>query len=339
MKTRNLAWIIALIMGLAIAQAGVRGAAASPSADALPALKNPASAQFDMSGEVSLLAAVTGSQITIPFNGTGAVAGSDFQVDLTATLPDIISDQATSSTVNERLVGNKFYARTFTSPGPDGQWYVSDGSAFANNPLGGIGSVLGINPKLSAFYKVTQAGQGEVNGAAATQYNVQIDLIGLVRSTGLDSGDSVTSSEYVIALWVGDQDSYVHKADYSLSVSTGEGDSAVTLGVKYEMTFRDFDAPVTITAPEGAMEQSLDNASAVLGVAPGSLAVSTTGSSGMAGGGMPNIEDTGTVSAGMPRTGAGTGESSLLLFLLALGACMSLAGVAVRRISRDARHR
>jgi len=336
MKTRNLAWVIALILGLGLALSGIRSVAASPSADPLPPMKNPASAQFDMTGEVSLLAGATGAGFTVPFNGTGAVSGSDFQLDLTASLPDIISDEATSSTANERLVGDKFYSRTYTSPGPEGQWYVSDGSAFANNPLGGVGSVLGINPNLSEFYTVTQLDKGEVAGVATTGYNIEIDLIGLVRSTGLDSGDSVASSEYTIAAWLGDKDQYVHKADYSLSVSTGSGDSAATIGVRYEMTFHDFDVPVTITAPEGAIEQSSDNVVAVLGVAPGSLAVSTTGSSGMPDV-MPVVEDSGMVSAGMPRTGGSTGDGSLPLFLLALGAGMVLSGVGARRIARGMR--
>src|SRR6187551_2171241 len=102
MKTRNLAWVMALIVGLGLALSGIRSVAASPSADPLPPMKNPASAQFDMTGEVSLLAGATGAGFTVPFNGTGAVSGSDFQLDLTGSLPDIISDEATSSTANER---------------------------------------------------------------------------------------------------------------------------------------------------------------------------------------------------------------------------------------------
>jgi hypothetical protein len=121
-------------------------------------------------------------------------------------------------------------------------------------------------------------------------------------------------------LWVGDQDMYIHKLNYNASIKSSSGDVTIELAEEFTITFYDFDVPVTIVAPPDAQPiEDLINPS-VLGGMP------TIGGPIM---GMP-----GMTSAGMPKSGAGTGDNTMLLALLALGMGLVLTGAGIRRAER-----
>jgi hypothetical protein len=135
---------------------------------------------------------------------------------------------------------------------------------------------------------------------------------------------------YVMHIWIGDNDMYLHKMHMLMDSTTAISDMTMRFMFDFTFTFRDFDQPVTITAPPNAEELDLSS----MGVNPGVLPVGAVpGMPGaVAGGvgmGMPSI---GTGMAGMPRSGAPS--SSLPFEFMAVAAlgllCLVVGGIARR---------
>jgi hypothetical protein len=119
-------------------------------------------------------------------------------------------------------------------------------------------------------------------------------------------------------MWVGNQDMFVHRFQMMLaSNGTGTGPESIDLSVELTVTFRDFNAPVSIVAPANA--QPLDLGPAIRGSIPG-----MPGVIGM----VPGMS--GSPMAGMPRTGDPGGQT-LLLALGAVGMACIVVGLLVRR--------
>jgi hypothetical protein len=315
MNNRKWIWLLTFIVASGMALSGARSAAASPRADKLPSIKNPSAAKFNMTGRLTL---TSGDQdgITVPITGNGLISGDNSQLDLTAISPGGSGATRFQSTNSQRLIDGKFYSKTSTSPGNEGKWYVTDATGvLADNPLGGIGSVIGLDSRFEEFIQVEELDKEVVEGVSATKYGLEIDFKSMAASVGTDV-DMLGDVEYVMDLWIGDEDGYIHKVNYALNIQSSSSEFQTEIGIEYDITFYDFDVPVTIEVPSDA--ETLD-----MGSIPGVT------------GGMPtSMGDSGMTSAGMPKSGAGRGDNTMLLALLALGMSLVLAGAAIRRAAR-----
>lgn len=319
MNHRKWTWVLVFIVALGLALNGARGAAAAASLRAakLPTIKNPSAAKFNLTGS-TILSSSGLEDISVPFTGNGLVSGDNFQLDLTAKSPEGVGSTSFQSTNSQRLIDGKLYTRTSISPGSEGKWYVTEATGvLADNPIGGIGAIIGLDSRFEEFIQTEQMGKEVVEGVATTKYKLDIDFKAMAASMGINV-DTLDDAQYVMYLWIGDQDMYIHKVNYMLEIISASSDLETKLGVEYDITFYDFDVPVTIVTPPDAESLDLGDIPVVAGGMPTSM-----DDPGM---GMP-----GMTSAGMPRSGAGTGDNTMPLALLALGMGLVLTGVGIRR--------
>lgn len=318
MKNQKWTWILSLIMAFVITAGAATGASVRPNADSLPQTKDPSSAKLKITGRVIIGDSSTNANSGEPgaITGSGLLAGNDFELELTVKSgatngPDI--------TAREKLVGGKLYIK-ISNGSNDSKWVVSDAPAGIAN---GIAGITGLDPRRATAYTVKMLGKETLDGVATTKYQIDADLAKLSSAAGVDAS-TIGDSTLRYYEWVGDADMYIHRVDYSLTLS---GNSGSIDGLEeFTIDFYDFDVPATITAPTDVQAINVLVDTSVLGGISGNGGMST--SAGMPG--MPVGMPMG-MPTGMPTTGSGAGNSTLPLALLALSFGLVLSGVAVKR--------
>ena len=314
MNNRKWTWVLSLVVALGVAAGGVSAAAASPVADQLPQVQLPSAARFVISGIIS------SEGQTVPINGSGAFSDQNAMLDVTLTAPEGATSGPDKITLGAIVVDGKLYVKTSgVDAGTDDKWYVIDTGTLTEGIPGAVmdmpGSLTDIETMLGAAVSSKEVGKEAIGGAPTTKYQIDVDLQKLAAATG-GSTAGTEGSTLTMFLWVGDKDMYVHQFNMMLSVDSSSGDITLNLAADLTITFSDFDVPVTITAPENA--EPLDLSSVLGGDVLGSI-------------GMPNVEMSGSgATAGMPRTGSGGPDNTLMLVLLALSVSIILTGAAIR---------
>ncbi len=168
---------------------------------------------------------------------------------------------------------------------------VTEGRTYSRNPLSGRWEYTegtqagGFNAAQLAPYdpdtiraagrNFTRIGPETIAGAATTHWRADADLNRLIGFGGAaTSGAGQAQTAATMDLWIGDADRYLHR----LSVATtggGAGPSATVApgaavagaGQALTLTFDNFDAPVAIIAPSGAVPATpgVGNAGAAFG--------------------------------------------------------------------------
>ncbi|HEX9988445.1 MAG TPA: hypothetical protein VGE45_08210 [Chloroflexia bacterium] len=320
MKMQAKARVMALVMALAMALVMVQGAAAQTTPGSFPQVKTPDSAKFDLTGSIS-----SGGE-TIPISGSGAFGPGQFMMDLTLTAPAGATSGPEAITLSAIVLGDKLYFKLGgLGLGEDeDKWYVSDlddvtGGATGMMP-GMPGSMADLQAVLEAL-TITEVGKETINGAATTQYRIDVDLEKLNEFASSASGTPPTEvpegTSLVFNVWVGDQDMYVHRVSMNFDTVVAAGEQEDDLSFDLTLTFKEFNAPVNIVAPPNA--EPIDLGPALGGVIPGMPSVI---------GVMPGMP--GSSMAGMPRTGAAEQSNNLPLAL----AVVALASIALGSVAR-----
>jgi hypothetical protein len=330
-KVKSLLTAMFMVLGLATFQ--VQSAAAYQAGGNLPAYKEPPSVRFDIKGSLSVSAPAPTGNTSILISGSGAMAGSNFQEDVTVNLPANSSSGGfglTSATTSLVLIDKMFYFKVSGLPSGAGggdKWYVMDLSKVPGGQttlpgMGGSG-LTGLDPKYQDALHTTQLGKETINGASTTKYQVDVDLqklLALMGSSDPQTAQVLGNAKLVVYMWIGDDDIYVHQTRAVLDLKTSVPNSSdITLSMDFLITYKDFGAPITITAPADAQPIDL-----------GANASSTAGSLLL---GMPSsFVMSGMASAmptGMPKTGSS--HQDLPLIPLALGLTCLTAGALLRK--------
>lgn len=345
-KNTRLWLVLFMVMGMVLGSVGAASAQTNP----LPATKQPGSGRFDISGFFKIGASDTNAGETFQLNATisggGSFSGQNMQLDMTMDLEssgfggdEALAGAPTSVTISMVLVDGRLYFKMPSTTGEE-QWYVTDAGPAGGGGLlggmaggmGGAGGITGLDPSYADAFTVTEEGKETLNGAPTTRYRIDVDYEKLLAAMGSTTGVALppdTSSEttYVMHMWVGDNDQYLHKMHMVLDSTSTISDTTLNMVYDLTMTFRDFDQPITITAPPNAEELDLSSQGLDPSViAGGVLGMPGTVATGM-GMGMPTI---GTGMAGMPRTGAPhAGLPFEAMLVVAFGLlCLVLGGVA-----------
>jgi hypothetical protein len=330
-STRMKALLASLFMVFGMFAFQVERAAAYQAGGKLPTIKEPPSARFDISGNFSIAGGSEVGNVSVQLTGGGAMAGSNFQEDITVNVPGGSPAGGPASVTSSIIVvDNMYYFKTSGStPGTEDKWYVMDLSKVSggNSVLPGMGgsSLTGLDPKYEAALQTQQLGKETINGASTTKYQINVDIQKLLELMGSSSVDPETAktlanAKFVVYMWIGDDDSYVHQTRAVLDMKVSVPNSSdVTLALDFLITFKDFGAPITITAPANAQPLdvgttgSSDVGSLLLGM-PTSVIVS----------GMPSQMPT-----GMPTTGVSNADWPIAP--LALGLVFLAVGALLRR--------
>ena len=117
-----------------------------------------------------------------------------------------------------------------------------------------------------------------LGGITTTHWHADLDLAALLAAeSGAVPPDPATRLPQLTAavdLWIGDADGYLHRIDFAVAMKVADaGGPAVTLDVSFALTLSNFDRPVTIVAPAGAVPAATDPtsvapASALAGMLP-----------------------------------------------------------------------
>jgi hypothetical protein len=350
MKVRMRVWVAFFMLAVfALVSVGAtHGAAAHTLSAPLPPVKQPSSARFDFSGFIKSSDSKNGD-FNIGLNGGGAISGQNLEEDLTLSLslpnsPDLPPSLTGPMTVTTsiKLIDGKYYFKFSGSEGGEDQWYYSDITDTLGLGTGMMGTdptgLTGLNADYQDAFTVTQVGKEDVNGPT-TKYRIDIDVQKLLSDVGGSATDTADLGNFKLGMfmWVGDNDQYLHKLTITGSGSSNAGGTQTSLSMELNLTFRDFDTPITITAPPNA--QKFD-ASALGGLTntsfPGGstlIGMPTSIGAGVATG-MPRI---GAGGAGMPRTGSHA-QADLPMAPLVLAALLSIAlGTLMLRYGRQPR--
>jgi hypothetical protein len=103
----------------------------------------------------------------------------------------------------------------------------------------------------------TPVGPAEVNGAATTHWHVEYDLAELFNDPAFAPAPGAAPLPTMLVtvdLWIGDADSYIHRAATGMQVAIPEGDGqGGSFSLTMTQTYSNFDQPVEIVAPAGAV--------------------------------------------------------------------------------------
>ncbi|MDQ3704375.1 MAG: hypothetical protein M3437_03975 [Chloroflexota bacterium] len=347
-KNTRLWLVLFMVLGMALSLGGAASAQTNP----FPTTKQPSSGRFDISGSYKISASGGSLDENVNINATisggGAFSGQNMQMDMTLNMdvPESAGGPSgaggpSSTTISMILVDGRLYMKLPGMSGED-RWVVTDaGEMGAGGPMGGmtggVGGMTGLDPKYADAYTVTQEGKENLNGAPTTRYRIDVDFEKLQAAMGSEMGtpmpeDASSQMTYVMHIWIGDNDMYLHKMHMLMDSTTtiSESDMTLRMTIDFTFAFRDFDQPITITAPANAEEIDLSSAGLNPNVIPAVAGMPGSVATGM-GMGMPAI---GTGMAGMPRTGMPSSAFPIeIAALAALGLlCMVLGGVA-RRVS------
>src|SRR4051812_23016523 len=265
MNGRVKSLLISLFMVWGLAAIYVQAAAAYQEGGNLPTYKEPASARFDIKGSLNLAAGAEVGNIDTQITGSGAIANGNLQEDITVNLPALSGTGSPTSATSSVILIDKMYY--FKVPGagsgtPD-TWFVVDlnKAAGAGGLLPGMGgsNLTGFDPRYAAAMRATQLGKETINGAPTTKYQIDVDLQKLMELMGSSSSDPQTAqllnnAKMVVYMWIGDNDQYVHQTramlDLQVSVPTNSDVAqSISLAMDMLITYKDFGAPITITAP------------------------------------------------------------------------------------------
>lgn len=333
-------WLVLLmVVGMLLGMAG--SAAAKVLSAPLPPTKTPSSARFDISG--FLKSSGSGADVNAQFSGGGAISGQDLQEDVTISIdaPNTGGAGAVgpfTSTTSIIVANGKSYFKISGLGAGDDKWYEIDtGLSGGTGGLGtSITSTTGLDPAFSDAYTVTQVGKEDVGGAPTTKYRIDVDYQKLIAASGLSStvGDTSAANDfkYAIFVWIGDNDMYLHKMTLMANGTTTSGGTSITLALELTITFRDFDTPITITAPPNAEKldiSSLGDSSTASLFGGGSLVGMPSGVATGVEMGMPRM---GAGMAGMPKTGRGKGEQWPFAPLAVLALLLLSTGAVARRV-------
>ena len=319
MKMQAKARVMALVMALAMALVMVQGAAAQTDLGVLSQIKAPDSAKFDLTGSI------TSGGETIPLSGTGAFGPDQFMMDLTLTAPAGASGGPDAIMLSVIVLSDKLYFK-LGGLGVEGddKWYVSDLDDVSGGATGMMPGMPGSMADLQAVLEaltITEVGKETINGAATTQYRIDVDLVKLndvgSRLSGTMPTEIPEGTTLAFNVWVGDQDMYVHRFSMNFDSVLPVDEREEDLSFELTITFKEFNAPVTITAPANA--EPLDLGPSIGGVIPGMPSVI---------GVMPGMP--GSSMAGMPRTGAAEQSNNLPVAL----AVVALASIALGSVAR-----
>jgi ribosomal protein S9 len=345
-KNTKLWLVLFMIVGMVLGTVSAASAQKNP----FPTTKQPSSGRFDISGFFKITASGGDLEQAIDINATisggGSFSGQNMQMDMTMNIEaPQFGDEAdpappSSITISMVLLDGRLYLKIPSLTGEEDQWVVTDAGTTDTSSLlggmsGGVGGLTGLDPSYADAFTVTEEGKETLNGAPTTRYRVDIDYEKLLAAMGSTRGialptDTMSETTYVMHIWVGDNDQYLHKMHMLLDSSATISDSTLRSVFELTMAFRDFDQPITITAPPNAQEldlasqgisPSIISGGGVLGM-PGAVATGV----GM---GMPSI---GTGMAGMPRTGAPHAGFPLeAMLVVAFGLlCLVMGGLARR---------
>jgi hypothetical protein len=200
-------------------------------------------------------------------------------------------------------------------------------------PSGQAGAMA--NPQLEEALTVTAEGAEDVRGAATTRYRIDVDVAKMQAAMG-QTGASLQPATMVMYMWVGNADQYLHRLSMNMVIALPSEVQGLNLTLDMQIDFRDFDQPVTITAPSGAEPLNLPGLGTSPVMAPGTGMAGdllgtplgiflNAGVSGPPVGMPPTVEEV-PAPVGMPRTGSGGDVLPLALLALA-----SVAGGALLR--------
>lgn len=317
MNKRGKTALLALFAVLGLLLGTTRGVMAFSPTAALPPYKEPPSARFDITGSMTI------GTIAIQMTGSGSFSGQQVQEDITVTLPPELAPAGSpnSATTSLILIGSKAYYKVTGVPGQADQWYVMDLAQMGGmeGSLFGVPgtSVTGPNQQFTDAFTSTEAGKETINGAATTKYDVAVDAQKLLSMMGTPpSGDTaqvLANTKMMLQLWIGDADMYIYREHVRMDMQLPQSSSAAgSLTMDITVNFKDFGAPVTITAPPNAIPATSAPAS----------------SSGLFFG-MPIGMPTGMMPTGMPTTGAA--DDTVPLAGLVVGLLLVAAGIELRR--------
>lgn len=321
---------MALVLALA-AMLEAAGSAAAQGQSKLPQTRQPQSARFDITGRLD----IAGESLTI--TGSGALSGNNFEESITFNLPPSLAQPGSPSSITTRImmVDGKMYVEVPDTTGTgQTKWYVMDVPMTS-------GQAGTMNPQFEEALTVTNEGAETLNGAATTRYRVDVDMAKLQAAMG-QSGASLQGSTMTMYMWVGDADQYLHKISMNITIALPSEVQGMNLAMEMALTFRDFDQPVTITAPASAEPLNIPGLTGT-GMQVGAGAPGMTGDllgtplglfmnagvSAPPAGTAPTVGTEPAGGVGMPRTGGG-GEM-LPVALLAVALASVAGGAALRR--------
>ena len=300
--------ILAAMLAFGLLVGWAPGAAAQPGPNlGLPTIKPPPSSRFDMRGTIG------SAGQTVAISGSGMQAGTAVQLALHVTTP--------SSPVPVDLqlivVDQKLYLRS----GENTPWQVQDlnpGTGGMPGGMAGMPGLTGLTPAdlmqlLAGAIKVQQVGKEPIGGTPTTKDQVDIDLTKLLGNLVMDpqAYGSLAASKLMMLLWVGDADQYLYQLQLLANIQgTDASNQTQTVTADFTITFHDFGAAITITAPANAVPLNAGSGSSMLPVA------------------VPLVP---SPPPGMPRSGAPMPLTTFALLGLGCGALLLLAGVRLRR--------
>src|SRR5438270_5726079 len=130
MNARVRVSLASLFVVMALAASQVPGAAAYQAGGNLPTYKEPPSARFDISGNLSISGGTGVGNINAKITGNGAMSGGNLQEDITVNVSGGPSGSSTSVTSSVILIGTMYYMKISSpsTPGAAGmdKWYVVD---------------------------------------------------------------------------------------------------------------------------------------------------------------------------------------------------------------------
>jgi hypothetical protein len=226
--------IIVLLVVLVLA--GLRGEAPRASADEAPALTAFKTAHVSISGTIT----AQGQQL--PVQGEGDIDAATDASHLTIGLLG-----ATFETI---VTGGRTYVHSPTT----NRWEYSEG-----NQAGGFNfaRLAPYDPATirAAGRNFTRVGPEEVAGAPTTHWRADVDYARLLGiGGGSQGGFGLATNAATMELWIGATDTYLHKL--SVDAQGRTSDPTGTPNVFQQaltLTFSNFDAPVNIVAPAGAV--------------------------------------------------------------------------------------
>ncbi len=164
-----------------------------------------------------------------------------------------------------------------------------------------------------------------LGGATTTHWHADVDLAALLAAQGggavpSDPGMPLPQLAVAVDLWIGDDDGYLHRFDLALAMSVADASGpAVRFIAAFALTFSNFDQPVTIVAPAGAVPVSSapilsSPATAFTGALPAGVGSSLAALPfGNLGASLPGAGNTGgprlTIGTGQPAASARPGGS------------------------------
>lgn len=163
-------------------------------------------------------------------------------------------------TLNQIQIGNLYYFKLTGTP----QWQVIDlRQTLGNVPniQSNIPGLNGFNPNggqrtYEAARQAQMLGPEMINGAATTQYQAAVDVAALYTSLGTPPAQAAqiaAVSKLTLTVWVGDADQFLYQQRVVLNSKAPAPGGLVDVVVDFTITYRDFGAAVTITAPADAV--------------------------------------------------------------------------------------